>query len=153
MTTLFTNRTEVLWTLPPPMDNAYMQFYFGKLTILMNFKSEEMNGYICPTDSRYRGDLRLYEEGHVELADAQKTVIEQRQRRVRKLIEDGTMPKWKPQFFREIDHPYAKADGIFKAPETSPKFYELVEGEKGYWERRENQDWSDMPNLWGPFTD
>ena len=29
----------------------------------MNFKSEEMNGIVSPTDSRFREDIRLYEEG------------------------------------------------------------------------------------------
>jgi len=34
-----------------------------------------------------------------------------------------------------------------------PVFWEMIEGEKGYWARRERGDWSDMPNLWGPWTD
>jgi hypothetical protein len=55
----------------------------------MNYKNPEMVGYIAPTDSRFRGDLRLYEEGHIELADAEKIKIEINQRKTRKKVEDG----------------------------------------------------------------
>jgi len=35
-------------------------------------------------------------------------------------------------------------------------YWKLIENEgdnKGYWERRENGDWDDLPKLWGPFDD
>jgi hypothetical protein len=39
--------------------------------------SEEMKGYVPPTDSRMRQDLRLYEEGHIEEADTLKFQTEE----------------------------------------------------------------------------
>ena len=57
------------------------------------------------------------------------------------------------RFFRPVPHPYVTTDMI-DTGDTVPLLYELIENEgdnKGYWERRERQDWSDMPNLWGPF--
>jgi len=35
-----------------------------------------MNGLIAPTDSRYRGDQRYYEEGQIDEADDEKARIE-----------------------------------------------------------------------------
>jgi hypothetical protein len=50
----------------PLLENAYMQYYYNKQSLLMNYKHPGMAGYIAPTDSRFRGDLRLYEDGHIE---------------------------------------------------------------------------------------
>lgn len=38
--------------------------------------SDEMIGHLPPTDSRFRVDLRAYEEGKVDLADEEKVRIE-----------------------------------------------------------------------------
>jgi hypothetical protein len=38
---------------------------------------------------------------------------------------------------------------------TQTVYYELIENDgddKGYFERRKNKDWADMPKLWGPFN-
>ena len=38
--------------------------------------------------------------------------------------------------------------------EEEPVWWEVIENEgdnKGYWERRKNRDWADMPKLFGPF--
>ena len=35
-----------------------------------------MDGVICPSDSRFRGDQRLFEEGKTVEADAEKVVLE-----------------------------------------------------------------------------
>jgi hypothetical protein len=55
-------------------------------------------------------------------------------------------------FFREIKHPFVTNDMI-STGDDPPIFFEFIEGEKGYWERRERKDWSDLPNLWGPWSD
>ena len=52
---------------------------------MMNFKSEEMTGIVSPTDSRFREDIRLYEQGQIEDADRVKVDIEDEQRRKRAL--------------------------------------------------------------------
>jgi hypothetical protein len=66
-------------------------------------------------------------------------------------VEEGLLPKHQPKFFREVDHPFVKNEDI-DSHEQAPKFYQLIE-ERGYWERRENQDWSDLPNLWSGFDE
>jgi hypothetical protein len=63
-------------------------------------------------------------------------------------MEDGVLPAWKPNFFKPIPHPLRNEPGPY---EEKPLRYVLVEGKKSYWERRKNGDWSDMPNLWGPY--
>lgn len=107
-----------------------------------------MEPFIAPTDSRWRGDIRLYEQDKLEEAEAEKIRIEVRQREQRKLIEEGKLEKRKPLFFREVHHPYLKAGDLMDA-EVQPVFYDLVEGREGYWQRRERKDWDDMPDLWG----
>lgn len=69
------------------------------------------------------------------------------------MTDEGQLPKLKPFFFKEVPHPYLNNNEILDSKETSnPVLWQLIEGEgdnKGYWERRENNDWSDMPNLFG----
>jgi hypothetical protein len=53
-----------------------------------------------------------------------------------------------------VPHPKIKSnDELNSKEENGPIFYELVEEENGYFERRDRQDWADMPNLWGPWDD
>ena len=118
----------------------------------MNFKSPEMEGHIPRTDSRWRSDLRFYEEGNIDESEVEKVKIEQRQRRVRKWVEEGKHPSHQPKFFKQIPHPYMKKE-YWDTGDVIPVLYDLVDGEKGYWERRKNQDWQGLPNLWGPYTD
>ena len=52
---------------------------------MMNYLSEEMKrGGIAPTDSRFRMDQRLFEEGKVDEADEAKIAIELKQRNANK---------------------------------------------------------------------
>ena len=110
-----------------------------------------MEGVIAPTDSRFRMDNRLYEEGQIDEADVEKVHIEEQQRRTRKEIEDGERGPWECKFFREIPHPVLKKEHQLDTNEETPIMWELIEGEKGYWSRRNRSDWADLPRLWGPF--
>ena len=114
-----------------------------------------MEGIVAPTDSRFRGDQRLLEEGEFDEAENEKLEIEKQQRRTRKKVQDGLLPPPKPWFFVEKPHPFITDDfKDFDYGTEKPIFYELIEGNgKGYWERREKGDWSDLPNLWGPFEE
>ena len=61
-----------------------------------------MEGVICPTDSRFRGDQRLFEEGKNEEADAEKKVLEQMQRAARKELEQKN-ETFKTKFFDPVE--------------------------------------------------
>ena len=142
------NKRERIYKLHPLIDCPHMQYYFFKKSPLMNFLSSEMASYICPTDSRFRGDIRNLEEGNFDQATHQKLEIEDQQRKVRKLIDEGQQPEWQPRFFKQIAHPFLdKVDG----DDEGPRMFVLIEGDNGYWERRERKDWTGQPNLWGPF--
>ena len=73
---------------------------------MMNYFCPEMNGYVSPTDSRFREDLRHYEEGKVEESEIAKLIIEDEQRRKRKAQEEGTLPPYKGKFFKKEPHPF-----------------------------------------------
>lgn len=115
----------------------------------MNQKVKDMEGVLPPTDSRFRDDIRIYEEGDAETADKVKCQIEEEQRRKRRLY-DKEGRKWQPMFFEEIDHPHLKK-GELETNEETPKFWRLMQGEKSYWNRRKTGDWKGSPSLWGPF--
>ena len=52
-------------------------YHYNKYALLLNYKSKQMEGFVAPTDSRFRKDQRLYEEGKIEEADAEKLLIEE----------------------------------------------------------------------------
>jgi hypothetical protein len=150
MLNLATGEREVLWTEPPMMPNAHLQFFYNPFAVLLNHTTDEMAGVIAPTDSRFRMDNRLFEQGLHDEADAEKVEIEQQQRRQRKLMEAGQLPQFKGNFFREIPHPHITDE--LEHHEEKPIMYELIEDDdNNYWARRQRRDWAGMPNLWGPF--
>ena len=73
---LSTGRIETLWSEPELVENAHLQFYYMPITVLMNYCSPEMEGFVSPTDTRWRKDLRCYEEGRIDEAEQEKMVIE-----------------------------------------------------------------------------
>ena len=63
---LDSGNSEVMWKEAAMVENAYMQYFYSPLTLLMNFVSPEMTGIVAPTDSRFRKDIRSYEHGEIE---------------------------------------------------------------------------------------
>jgi hypothetical protein len=45
--------------------------------MIMNYVNQDMEGYIPKTDSRFRGDLRHYEEGRFDESENEKNLIEE----------------------------------------------------------------------------
>ena len=68
-----------------------------------------MEGVVAPTDSRWRNDLRYFEEDLMEEADNEKVLIEEEQRRKRKFYENNKQ-EWKPLFFEAIPHPFLRKE-------------------------------------------
>ena len=95
-----------------------------------------MKAVIAPTDTRNRGDERLFEEGKVDEADEEKIRLEVKQRKARKIREESG-GHWTPNFFKETKHPYLEGE----------TFFEYIDSD-GYWEKRERQDWDGLPDLW-----
>ena len=107
-----------------------------------------MEGTIAPTDSRYRQDVTLYEQGQEDEADEAKLKIEVRQRETRKMVADGMKDEYQPKYFVLKDHPRV-TNFKLKTGQETPLLYEFRSDEKGYWTRRNNQDWGDCMDIWG----
>jgi oxysterol-binding protein-related protein 3/6/7 len=146
---LRTGVEETAWEAEALVPDAHLQYFFGNTAVMMNQFGDGMQDMVSPTDSRFRQDLRLYEEGQADSADEAKILIEEEQRRKRAHFEE-TGEQWEPRFFRKVEHPFLrKGDAMVKTiKEDEPVMWELIEGENGYWERRKRGDWADMPRLW-----
>ena len=58
-----TGYQETVWQELAPIEDYKKQFFFSRFTMLLNYKNDEMVGTIAPTDTRWRSDQRLWEEG------------------------------------------------------------------------------------------
>lgn len=119
----------LLWkrTMPPVNLTRYNLTSFA---ITLNELTPGLKEKLPPTDSRLRPDQRHLENGEYDMANAEKLRLETRQRMSRKLQENG----WKPRWFEKDGE-----DGTYKYV-------------GGYWEKREEQNWEDCPNIFGEFS-
>ncbi|MFS8004004.1 putative oxysterol-binding protein [Helianthus anomalus] len=120
----------LLWkrTLPPVNLTRYNLTSFA---ITLNELTPGLKEKLPPTDSRLRPDQRHLENGEYDMANAEKLRLETRQRMSRKLQENG----WKPRWFEKDGE-----NGTYKYT-------------GGYWEKREEQNWEDCPNIFGEFNE
>lgn len=102
-----------------------LQYCFSKWSINANNLTEKMLEELPPTDSRFRTDQRAYEYGDFELAQTEKTRLEQAQRERRKDRKDNNIV-YKPLWF-DVDMDGKK---IKKC---------LFNGK--YWEAKKNNKW------------
>ncbi|KAI5079641.1 hypothetical protein GOP47_0005120 [Adiantum capillus-veneris] len=114
----------LLWRInnPPEFPTRYNLTSFA---ITLNEITPGLQEMLPPTDSRLRPDQRHLENGEFQLANAEKLRLEQKQRQARKLQERGWQPRW-----------FCKNDGNF-----------VYRG--GYWEAREQKNWSLCPDVFG----
>jgi len=137
--TLKTHTTEkLIWTVGELLPNYAKKYGFTKYAGSLNKITDIERGYLPQTDTRFRPDILVYRSGDVAKAETLKVSIEDVQREKRKELEiNGEI--YKPKFFRQVG-------GDPKSPDTGEWVY--ITGEKSYWNRRENNDWDDLPILW-----
>ncbi|KAM3857865.1 oxysterol-binding protein-related protein 3-like [Diretmus argenteus] len=114
---------------PMPVDQE--QYYgFTQFAVELNELDPLLRAQLPPTDTRFRPDQRMLEEGNVEGAEEQKQRIEQLQRERRKVLEDNNMAH-QPRFFKK-----SKDDTWVS--------------NNAYWEQRRETGFSkmDFPVLW-----
>ncbi|XP_061885284.1 oxysterol-binding protein-related protein 3-like isoform X1 [Entelurus aequoreus] len=114
---------------PMPVDQD--QYYgFTQFAVELNELDPTLRPLLPPTDTRFRLDQRLLEEGNVEGAEEQKQRVEQLQRERRKVLEDNNMTH-QPRFFKKSD------DDTWVSNDT-------------YWELRRDPGFAkvDFPVLW-----
>jgi len=98
----------------------------------LNEITPDIDGYLPPTDSRWRPDQRAMEEGDIELADSEKERLEVAQRTRRKARnEQGQI--WIPKWFELSQDQGSEEEWIYKG---------------GYWEAREARKWDMTENLY-----
>uniref|UniRef100_A0A7N8WS05 Oxysterol-binding protein n=1 Tax=Mastacembelus armatus TaxID=205130 RepID=A0A7N8WS05_9TELE len=114
---------------PMPVDQE--QYYgFTQFAVELNELDFSLRTLLPPTDTRFRLDQRLLEEGNTEGAEEQKQRIEQLQRERRKVLQDNNMTH-QPRFFKK------SKDDTWVSNNT-------------YWELRRDPGFSkmDFPVLW-----
>jgi hypothetical protein len=87
---LLNGAKDCVWTIEPTIEKKQEQYGMVKISILLNHL--ENNGLdpvsgkltVAPTDSRFRSDQRLFENGLNAEADEEKTRLEVKQRAARK---------------------------------------------------------------------
>ncbi|XP_075732806.1 oxysterol-binding protein-related protein 6 isoform X3 [Rhipicephalus microplus] len=85
---------------PGTMPEDYELYYgFTRFAIELNELDPQMARLLPPTDSRFRPDQRLLEEGNIAAAEAVKSQLEQNQRERRKQREEHGI-EYQPMWFR-----------------------------------------------------
>uniref|UniRef100_A0A8C7XTT7 Oxysterol-binding protein n=1 Tax=Oryzias sinensis TaxID=183150 RepID=A0A8C7XTT7_9TELE len=75
-----------------PMPKDQEQYYgFTQFAVELNELDSNLRPLLPPTDTRFRPDQRLLEEGNIDGAEEQKQRIEQLQRERRKVLQDNNM--------------------------------------------------------------
>lgn len=112
-------------SLPPMADKQYS---FTSFVRNMNNLTPKIAASLPRTDSRFRPDLRAYENGDIDLADIEKKRIEENQRARRKANSSQWQPVW------------------FKCEEKGDMICSQFKGE--YWKCKESGKWpADLLNL------
>lgn len=84
-----------------PLPTDHEQYYgFTQFAVELNELDSALRPLLPLTDSRFRPDQRLLEEGNTQLAEEQKQRIEQLQRERRKVLQDNNMTH-QPRFFKK----------------------------------------------------
>jgi oxysterol-binding protein-related protein 3/6/7 len=120
--TVDSSHFRVLWRVAPFPNNAPDYYGFTSFGITLNEITSGLERKLPPTDSRNRPDVRALEDGNIDLAEAEKQRLEDRQRERRRMGKDQ-QPRW----FKEVGDEW-----IYKG---------------GYWETRA-KGWKDIDPLW-----
>ncbi|XP_061598759.1 oxysterol-binding protein-related protein 3-like isoform X2 [Cololabis saira] len=119
-----------IWRANPMPVNQDQYYGFTQFAVELNELDSNLKPLLPPTDTRFRLDQRLLEEGNVDGAEEQKQRIEQLQRERRKVLQDNNMTH-QPRFFIK------SKDDTWVSNNT-------------YWETRRDPGFSrmDFPVLW-----
>lgn len=117
-----------LWRVNPLPDNAKQQYYFTSYTMRLNELPAWQKPLLPATDSRLRPDQRALEDAQTDLAQSEKSRLEDKQRAARKRLEESGLvyePTW-----------FARGEGdtwVYKG---------------GYWEARTKKQWpANVPDI------
>lgn len=96
---------QTVWTANGVVERGNQQYNFTKFAVLLNYLPENMQKaektLIAPTDTRFRGDQRYFENGQIPEAEDEKLRLEVKQRQRRKDMKEAEQEHI-PEFFKEI---------------------------------------------------
>ncbi|KAI9293675.1 hypothetical protein K502DRAFT_331353 [Neoconidiobolus thromboides FSU 785] len=127
---------EVIFRPNPPIANSAKMYNFTKFAVELNELTPDIKDKLPITDTRYRPDQRYFEEGKVELAEQEKSRVEELQRARRRHREQNNIT-YTPVWFElkpTIDYEGKKC--------------ESWQYKGGYFEARESKSFNNLPNLW-----
>ncbi|XP_055670530.1 oxysterol-binding protein 1 [Falco peregrinus] len=128
----------LLWKRNPLPKYAENMYYFSELALTLNAPESGT----APTDSRWRPDQRLMENGRWDEANAEKQRLEEKQRISRKRREAEAARA------TEDGPPHDPYKPLWFERKKDPVTQELAHVYKGgYWESKEKQDWSLCPDI------
>ncbi|XP_061520198.1 oxysterol-binding protein-related protein 3-like isoform X2 [Phycodurus eques] len=119
-----------IWRANPMPVDQDLYYGFTTFAVELNELDPTIRPLLPPTDTRFRLDQRLLEEGNLEAAEEQKQRIEQLQRERRKVLEDNNMTH-QPRFFKKSEN-------------------DTWVSNNSYWELRRDPGFTkvDFPVLW-----
>eukprot|EP00917_Polyrhabdina_sp_WS-2016_P025249 GHVP01054383.1.p1 GENE.GHVP01054383.1~~GHVP01054383.1.p1 ORF type:complete len:657 (-),score=122.07 GHVP01054383.1:9-1979(-) len=94
-------KEEQIWIANPRPSNSREYYQFTSLSMQLNSINSEMIKYIAPTDSRLRPDQRNMENGEWGESNRTKKLLEEAQRKRRKVSEKNNVAHIPAWFFRE----------------------------------------------------
>ena len=65
-------KADIIWNMAPMIHKANQQYYLTELGLMLNYINPELQRHLPPTDTRFRNDLRLYEQGKFRCANFEK---------------------------------------------------------------------------------
>lgn len=130
-----TGPPQLVWqrTMPP----AYSEKMYNMSALA--FTLNELEPGISPTDSRFRPDQRLMENGHWNEANQEKLRLEEKQRAKRRkreaeAVESGAGPEtYRPNWFERRLDPFTNTVAYYFTDE--------------YWKCKETKNWERCPDI------
>ncbi|XP_046980953.1 oxysterol-binding protein 1 isoform X1 [Schistocerca americana] len=129
---------QLVWKrrMPPPESERY--YNFTELACQLNEPEEG----VAPTDSRYRPDQRLMEEGRWDEANAEKLRLEEKQRHAMRQRESAA------EKAAADGRPYTPYEPVWFKKEKEPftgNVFHMYQGQ--YWACKDKQDWAVCPDI------
>lgn len=118
-----------MWKANEQVPNWERQYGFTQFSMTLNEPDETVT---CPTDSRYRPDQRLLENGDVDGASSEKFRLEEKQRAARRLRE-SRKERWRPAWFE-----------MFDDPDTHTSCHRF---NRSYWDTKLRNSWDCSPDI------
>ncbi|CAH1773644.1 unnamed protein product [Owenia fusiformis] len=103
----------LLWQADPRPPSSEKYYSFTLFAMMLNELTSDIRQHLPHTDSRLRPDIRLLEDGNIDLAAEEKVRLEEKQRAARK-ERKRLKEEWTPRWFENRIHPQTgKEDWFF----------------------------------------